>query len=374
MNSRERLIKTLNHQEPDKVPIDIGSAGATTLLIPTYENLMHYLGFNFPIRVMSPEFYMAIIDEDILRQLNIGLRCLRLGKPTLARKKVGEDYFINEWGVTYYKPAGGYYYDIKRYPLSGATSPEDIEKYPFPNPNDPSLYEGLKEQVSYLYHHTDYAIVAETGNSIFEQAWYLRGLENIFNDMFFNKKFLHALFRRITDINLEKTKRFLDIAVPYIQVYFVGDDLASQNGPLISISMYREFIKPYQAELYDYIKKRTTAKIAYHSCGSIRQLIPDLIEIGVDAINPVQVSAKNMDTRDLKREFGKEISFWGAIDTQNILPYGTEKDIAEEVKKRIDDLAPGGGYILAAVHAIQPDVSPENILFMLKYAEEYGKY
>ena len=374
MNPRERLISTLNHREPDLIPIDIGSAGATTLLIPTYENLLKHLGLDLPIRVMSPEFNMAMIDEDVLQKLNIGLRCLRPGKPPLAKKVVGEDYFTNEWGVTYYKPAGGYYYDINRFPLSEANSPEDIEQYPFPDPTDPSLYEGLEERVLHLYHDTDYAIIAETGNSVFEQAWYLRGLENIFNDMYFNKNLLHTLLRKITDVNLEKTKRFLDIAAPYIQVYFVSDDLATQNGLLISLPMYREFIKPCQAECYAYIKKRTTAKIAYHSCGSIRKLIPELIEIGVDAINPVQVSAQNMDTRDLKKEFGNEISFWGAIDTQRILPYGTEKEIAEEVKKRIDDLAPGGGYVLAAVHAIQPDVSPENILYMLKYAEEYGRY
>ncbi len=374
MNHRENLIKTLNHQEPDAVPVDIGSFVATSLLIPTYKNLMRHLGFDHPIQVMSREFNTAIIDEDVLQKLNIGLRCLRLGKPPLAKIVSGEDYFTNEWGITYYKPAEGYYYDIHKFPLSEVDSPEDIEKYPFPDPTDPPLYEGLEERISYLYHHTDYAIIAEIGNSIFEQAWYLRGLENIFNDMYFNKKLLHALLRKITDINLEKTKRFLDIAAPFIQAYSVGDDLATQNGLLISIPMYREFVKPYQAETYAYIKKRTNAKIVYHSCGSVRQLIPELIEIGVDAINPVQVSAKNMDTHDLKREFGKEISFWGAIDTQRVLPYGTEKEIAEEVKKRIDDLAPGGGYILAAVHSIQPDVSPQNILFMLQYAEEYGKY
>jgi len=374
MNPRERVVKTLNHQEPDAIPIDIGSVGATTLLIPTYENLNHHLGFNGPIRVMEPEFHLAMMDEEVLQKLHIGLRSLRLGKPSIARKVPGEDYFTNEWGITYYKPAGGYYYDINRFPLSDATSPEDIEKYPFPDPTNPSLYEDLEARASFLYHQTDYAIIAETGNSIFEQAWYLRGLENIFNDMCFNKKLLHALLRKITDLNLEKTKRFLDIAAQYIQVYFVGDDLASQNGTLISIPMYREFIKPYQAELYAFIRKRTEAKIAYHSCGSVVQLIPELIEIGVEAINPIQVSAKNMDTRDLKRKFGKDISFWGAIDTQRILPYGTEKEIADEVKKRIDDLAPGGGYILAAVHAIQPDVSPENIMFMLKYAEKYGKF
>ena len=374
MTPRERVIKTLNHQEPDVIPIDIGSTGATTLLIPTYENLKRHLGFDGPIQVMSPEFHMAMIDEEVLQKLQIGLRCLRLGRPPIAKKVAGEDYFTNDWGITYYKPAGGLYYDISIFPLSEASSLEDIEKYPFPDPTNSSLYEDLEARALYLYHQTDYAIIAEPGSSIFEQAWYLRGFENIFNDMYFNKKLLHALLRKITDINLEKARRFLDIAADYIQVYFVGDDLASQNGPLMSIPMYREFIKPYQAELYAYIRKRTNAKIAYHSCGSIVHLLPELIDIGVEAINPVQVSAKNMDTKDLKREFGKDLCFWGAIDTQKILPYGNEKEIEYEVKKRIDDLAPGGGYILAAVHAIQPDVSPENILFMLKYAEEYGKY
>ncbi|MCX6089301.1 MAG: hypothetical protein NTX88_02805 [Candidatus Atribacteria bacterium] len=374
MNPRERLVKTLNHQEPDIVPIDIGSVGATTLLIPTYENLKQQLGFNGPIKIMSPEFYLAMIDEEVLQKLQIGLRSLRLGKPPVAKKVQGEDYFTNEWGVTYYKPSSGYYYDISKFPLAGASSPEDIEKYHFPDPSDPSLYEDLEDRASSLFYNTEYAIIAETGNSIFEQAWYLRGLENIFNDMCFNKKLLHTLLRKITDINLEKTKRFLDKAANFIQVYFVGDDLASQNGSLISVPMYREFIKPYQGELYAYIKKRTDAKIAYHSCGSLYQLIPELIQIGVEVINPVQVSAKNMDTTILKREFGKDISFWGAIDTQKVLPFGTEKEIAYEVKKRIDDLAPGGGYVLASVHAIQPDVSPKNIMLMLQYAEEYGKY
>lgn len=375
MNPRERLITTLNHKEPDQVPIDLGSLGATTFLIPAYNNLKKYLHFEKKNELMSLPFQIAFMHEEVLQKLKIGFRAVKPGPPSNWVEPVLEDnYLIDEWGITFKGASNGMYYDMVKHPMADVSTIDDVKKIKFPDPIDPGRFEGLDKKIKYLYYKTNYALVAEPGDSIFERAWYLRGLENIFIDMTFNKSLVHSLMRKINDFNLAKTEKFLDITADFIQVFFVGDDLASQSAPLMSLDMYREFIKPYQKELYTYIKSRTNAKLAYHSCGSIVDFIPDLIDIGVNAINPVQVCAYRMDTRWLKQEFGKYISFWGAIDTQKVLPFGSEKDLEEEVKKRIEDLAPGGGYVLAPVHSIQPDVQPQKILQMLKFARKYGTY
>ncbi|MCL5987055.1 MAG: hypothetical protein M1371_10930 [Actinobacteria bacterium] len=375
MNPRERLITTLDHKEPDQVPIDLGSVGATTFLIPAYDNLKKYLGFEKENEIMNLPFQTVCIHEEVLQKLEIGFRGIEPGPPSSwVEPESDNNYLIDEWGITFRRPDNGVYYDMVKHPLANASTVDDINKFKFPNPIDPGRFDGLFKKIQNLYHKTDYALVAEPGDSIFERAWYLRGLENIFIDMALNKSLIHALLRKINDFNLAKVEKFIDIVGDYVQVFFVGDDLASQNAPLMSLDMYRDLIKPYQKELYECIKSRTKAKLAYHSCGSIVELIPDLIEIGVEIINPVQVSAYRMDTRFLKKEFGKDISFWGAIDTQKVLPFGSEKELEEEVKKRIEDLAPGGGYVLAPVHSVQPDVRPERILQMLGYAKKYGVY
>jgi len=374
MNSRERIITALNHKEPDRVPIDIGSCGATTLLAPTYDNLKKYFGIKNETILMNRFFRMVRMDEEVLNKLDIDTRGIGTG-PAEGHEDVElkNGSYIDEWGITLRKPENSIYYVFDVHPLSNAESVEDIKKYKFPDPVDEGRFKGLKEKIDYLYNKTDFAIVA-SGDQIFELSWYLRGAENIFTDMYFNKKLIHALMEKISDHHLEKTKKFLEIVGDYIQVFFTGDDIASQNGPLMSIEMYREFIKPYQKKVYEYVKDNTNAKIIYHSCGSIYDFLPDLIEIGVDGINPVQVWANDMDTGKLKKEFGNDLSFWGAIDTQRILPFGTIEDLQEEIRKRIDDLGAGGGFVLGPVHVIQPDVKPGKIIEMIDYAKEYGKY
>ena len=179
----------------------------------------------------------------------------------------------------------------------------------------------------------------------------------------------------ITDIYIESCNRYLDYVGPYIQVFTYWDDVAGQNGWLIRPELYRKLIKPKQKRLVEAIKKKTNAKLFYHSCGATRDLIPDLIEIGFDILNPVQVSAKGMDTKELKAQFGRDIVFWGGgVDTQHVLPFGKPQEVVDEVKRRIDDLAPGGGFVFAAVHNIQALVPPENIVAAFDTALEYGKY
>jgi uroporphyrinogen decarboxylase len=374
MTPRERFTKTLNHQEPDRVPVDVGSIGATTLLIPTYNNLKKFLNFNKETIAMNRFFQIALMDEEILQKLGVDVRSVGTGSSENYKDiELENDSFIDEWGIKCSRTKDSIYYVFEEQPLSNAATVQDIENYKFPDPIDPGRFKGLKERINYLYNETDYAIVG-FGDQIFELAWYLRGAEKIFTDMYDNQKLLHALMQKITDYNYAKTEKFIDIVGDFIQVFFTGDDIASQNGPSMSIDMYRKFVKPYQKKIYEYAKKRTSAKVIYHSCGSIYDFIPDLIDIGVDGINPVQVSAYKMDTAVLKREFGKDLSFWGAIDTQRVLPFGTFEELKNEVRKRIEDLAPGGGYVLGPVHSIQPDVSPENIIKMIEYAREFGIY
>jgi uroporphyrinogen decarboxylase len=182
------------------------------------------------------------------------------------------------------------------------------------------------------------------------------------------------LMETITDIYIESCNRYLEQVGPYIQVFTFWDDLAGQNGWIINPAVYRKMIKPKQKRLVEAIRKKTDARLFYHSCGATRGLIPDLIEIGFDILNPVQVSAKGMDTRELKNEFGRDIVFWGGgVDTQHILPFGKPGEVVDEVKRRIDDLAPGGGFVFAAIHNIQAFVPPENIVAAFDTALQYGR-
>jgi uroporphyrinogen decarboxylase len=187
-------------------------------------------------------------------------------------------------------------------------------------------------------------------------------------------EFVHTALRRITDLCKAALGHYLDLVGPYLQIIKLGDDLGGQHGPLMSPQTYRDVIKPYHQELFNFIKARTGARIFLHTCGSVYRLLPELIDAGVEVLNPIQVSAKDMDTRRLKAEFGDRLSFMGAIDTQRVLPFGTETEVQQEVERRIAHLGPGGGYILAPVHNVQADVPPENLIAMYRHARQVGSY
>ena len=193
-------------------------------------------------------------------------------------------------------------------------------------------------------------------------------------DLYRNPTFAEKLMDKILEFHMAFFDRFLDSVGQYVQIVFVGDDLAEQKGPAIRPTIYRSLIKPRQRKLYQFIKSKADVKLCYHSCGSVIPFIEDLVEMGVDILTPIQVSAANMDTKRLKNDFGDRISFLGGVDTQRVMPFGTVDEVRDEVKKRIEDLAPNGGYILGAVHNIQPEVPPENIFAMFDAARKYGGY
>jgi uroporphyrinogen decarboxylase len=201
------------------------------------------------------------------------------------------------------------------------------------------------------------------------------GMENFLMALVAEPKFADRLMERITDLYIESCNNYLDRVGRYIQVFTYWDDVNTQNGWMVRPELYRKMVKPKQKRLVAAIKKKTDAKIFFHGCGAVHDLIPDLIEVGFDILNPVQVSARGMDTKKLKQEYGKDMAFWGGgVDTQRVLPFGTPQQVADEVRRRIDDLAPEGGFVFAAVHNIQAFVPPQNIIAAFDTALEYGKY
>ncbi len=375
MSHRERVMRTLNHQEPDRVPVDLGGSRSSSLVVEVYQHLSRHLGDATPPNIFSKWLNVAHPSEAMLRRFDIDTRSVSPGDPENWRDIVfADDSYQDEWSVIRSRPKGGLYYDLTKPPLLGEVDSPGLAKFPWPDPHDPGRCRGLAEAARRLHQETDYAVVLSMPGGIVHQAQFLRGFEDWFADLLVNPAFFQALMEKLTDLWIEMARDEFEAVGGNVDICFYGDDIAFQDGPMMSMDLYRKMIKPHHKRLFSYIKSRSSAKIAYHCCGSAVHLIPDLIELGVDALNPVQVSAKGMDSQRLKREFGKDICFWGAIDTMRVLPFGSPAEVRAEVKRRIADLGPGGGYVLAAVHNIQADVSPENICAMYDAAREYGQY
>ena len=317
----------------------------------------------------------VFVHEKVLEKLNIDTRCLSLGAPDgRPEREDATGTMIDEWGVGRRKPASSLYYDLSYSPLAGSITPQDLEKYPWPDPDDPGRYRGLKERARYLHEETDYAVILNLPLGMVHQAQFLRGFEDWFVDLLLNPGLAGDLMDRANEVNKRIVANALDICGEYVDVVMYADDVSTQNGPMFANETYRELIKPREKEVFDLVKEKSKAKILYHCCGSVVHLLDDFIEIGVDAITPVQVSAKGMDTKWLKDNYGGRLSFWGGVDTHWVLPRGTPADVKAETKRRLADLMPGGGYVLNSVHNIQPDVPPENIVAMFEAGLEYGYY
>ncbi len=374
LSSRERVLYALNHEEPDRVPIFFGASGATTMLAPAYDRLKAYLGLQSETQVFWRALQYALLDEEVMLRFGADGRLLQPGPaPSTLERDLPDGSFFDAWGIHWRRSPGCAYYEIAEHPLAQATI-EDIARYPWPNLAHPSRFTGLKGNARAIQ-DAGCAVVALSSVSPFEYCYMLRGVERWLTDLAADPDFATALLRQVTNLQKGAAARLLEEAGEAIDVVVMGDDLGSQNALLLSPAMYRRLVKPFHAELIESIKARTKAKVFYHSDGAVYPLLGDLVEIGVELLNPVQVSARWMgDTARLKREFGRHLSFCGAIDTQDVLPHGSPEDVRREVRRRIRDLAPGGGYILAAVHCIQPDVPPENVVAMLEEAQVAGRY
>lgn len=376
MVSKERIIKALKHEESDRIPVDLGTTNVTTITLGAYTRLKKYLGINQESKVEIVDRAQQLVkpEEKILVSLGIDTRSVWLKRPGNWKAEIREDEsYVDGWGITRKKTQGSWYFDVIAFPLKKANI-DDLKRYSWPDPDDSERFKGLKKEAEKLYRDNKYPIIVDpTGSIPFQNAQLLRGFDTFLMDLVLNQKFAEALMDKLLDFQIELLKKLFKEVGSYIDIIKVADDLGTQNGPLISPKLYRKLIKSRHRQLISFIRENSKAKIFFHSDGGIYPFIEDLIEIGVDILNPIQVSAYGMDPRKLKKEFGDQLCFWGGVDTQEVLPYGNVKDVEEEVKRRIDELALGGGYILGPVHNIQPDVPPENICAMYKTAQEYGK-
>jgi uroporphyrinogen decarboxylase len=375
LTPRERVQCAMNHEEPDRVPFFLGTSSPTTMLGPAYDRFKAHLGIRRETRLFSKAFQYAELDEDILQRFGSdGRPIYAKAGPATLRREVSESVLIDDWGITWERKPSSLYYEIAKCPLRGA-SIDDLEKYPWPDLAHPSRFVGLADEARRLHDETPYAVVALGYMQLFDMGMLLRGLDQWMLDLAGDPEFAHALLRKVTDMMTASARSYLAEVGPYIDLITISDDLGTQKGPMISPKMYREMIKPYHAELISAIKEKHNVKTFFHSCGDVYRLIPDLIEVGVDVLNPVQVSAGEMaDTVRLKREYGGKLTFCGGIDTRWVMPCGTTDDVRAEVRRRITDLAPGGGYIAATVHCIQPDVPPENVVAMCEEVRDFGRY
>jgi uroporphyrinogen decarboxylase len=267
-------------------------------------------------------------------------------------------------------------YEYVNHPLADATI-QDLDGFEWPDPHDPARWAGLREEAQQLYEHTDYALVAYRPkyNGLFELCQVLRGTESLLTDMVLNPAFVEALFWKVGEVLKGFYLAQLDAVGDFVEWVEVGDDLGSQSGPLISPSMYRTLLKPVHADLIGAIKRRSPGvKVMYHTCGSIVRFIPDIIDIGADILHPIQVAARDMDPARIKAEFGDRLCFLGGVDSQHTMPEGTPEEVRAEVRRRIEEMGPGGGYILAPSHNIGDDVPLDNILAFMDAARAYGVY
>ncbi len=397
MTSRERILCTLRHEEPDKVPIDLGAMRSTGIMAIAYNQLKRFLGVkDGSTRVYDVYQQLAEPELDILKRFGVDVidldhslglhpeqwKSWRLPDGSLCEMPVNQ-YPVrqkNEW-VFFHKskvvgrmPDGCLYFESCNPPLADAKSKQDILNYDWYYYTDEEL-RTLEEKSKWLHKHTDFAIMGGFGGNILESGQSLRGWDTFMMDLMINRSFAEDLMDKLIEVHLVNLKKYLQAVGDYIQIIQMGDDLGTQHSPQLSPDLYRELIKPRHSRIYQYVKQHSDLFVFLHSCGSIYALLPDLIDAGVDIINPVQTSAADMEAQRLKREFGDNLVFWGGgADTQTVMPEASPASIREHVMERIHIFAPGGGFVFAPVHNIQANVPPENIVAVYETALEARNY
>ena len=382
MTHRERLLLTLNHREPDRIPVDLSSTQVTAISLQAYKNLRRYLGLSPSSPVIPDRIQQICIpDQDILEKFEIGVR----GLWPLMNANDFEDeddgiflHHVDEWGLGYrMKKEGGVWYDLYVSPMESVDlSPAYLSHYSWPAGGDLRRIAGLREQ-AVDFRETGYPVFLKSVCAgMLEMAIRLRGMENCLMDLLGDKENAGKLLDQILKVKIDYWEMALDHLGDVVDVIAEADDFGTQTSQLISHEVFREIIKPRQIELISCMKKKAPqAKIFFHSCGNIRPILPDFIEMGIDIINPVHIRARGMKPAELKRDFGRDITFWGGgIDTQETLPHGNAGQIRDEVKRNIDVLAPEGGFVFNTIHNIQGDVPAENIVTMYETVLSCGWY
>jgi len=382
MSSRERVLTAINHEQPDRIPLVIGVSNATGIKMTPYRGIKDLIGVQAPNNYIYdwPELGTAEIDEDTMRRLHSDVRGVLDLEPEKTRKwnrnRDPHSDYVDSWGSgqTEIMP-DDWFPNI--HPLVRAETVEDLNAYPsWPDMSDPTRIAHVRNRARRLAEENQYAILATPWLLFpFERAYAMQGMEVFLLNMAMNRDFARALLEKIADYCKQLMGPFLEELGENVDIIKIGDDLGTQSSLMISPEMYREILKPVHADFISFIKARTKAKIFFHSDGDVAPLIEDFIEMGVDILNPIQTSAGSMsDLPSLKKRFGDNIVFCGAIDTHDILPFGTVEEVRQEVRRVMQILGPGGGCMIGAVHTVMNDVPPENVLAMVDAVEEFGRY
>lgn len=382
MNSRERLLAALSHKEPDRVPLDLGSTQVTGIHVEAYRGLRAALGLP-PVEpaLCDTIQQLALPDEDVIERLGVDVRGLfprnshNWGLAIVDRGDAWE--YHDEWGITHCRPKDVLYFSVVKSPLDEARLPlAAVAAHPWPNTGDPERIAGLREQ-ALAYRARGQAVTLKgVLAGIFEMAQRVRGMQALLMDLAADESLACAFLDKMLELKLAFWEMALPRLADVVDVISEADDYGTQTSQLISPRMFRRLFKPRLAQLFARLRQLApNAKRFFHSDGSLRPLIPDLIEIGVDILNPVHITAAGMEPAALKRDFGRDLIFWGGgVETQTVLPFGAPAEVKENVRRNVAALAPGGGYVFNTIHNIQADVPPANMLAMWEALREYGDY
>jgi len=382
MNSRDRILTALNHKEADYIPFDLGGMAQSGIHRTAYINLRRFLELpEKETHLLNIITQVARQDKDFNERLKIDTQIAygrwANSKGVTLRNEGDYHAYTDEWGIGRRMPkVGGYYYDMYAHPLDMNDVSEGLKTYTWPDPTDPKRFVGLEEEIKCARKYKKLIVLMGLCPGIVEMYSWLRGFENFYIDLVTKPKIVEYFLDKMVELKAAYWKYILNKFGQHIDVVNEVDDMAGQNSMLFSPETYRKLIKPYHRALFSTIKKVAPhVKILFHSCGAIRPIIPDLIEVGIDILNPIQIGAKGMNPIELKKNFGKDLSFWGGgVDTQNVLDKGKPQEIRNHVGRNIESLASEGGYVFSTDQIIQPNVSPENIMIMWDTFQKYKKY
>ncbi len=375
MTSRERMRTALRREEPDRVPIDFGQDMHNGINEVAYQNLLTHLQMDTsqPTRVYDFMQRLAVVDERVLKRFRVDTRYI-MTNPNESRpvNLEADGSYEDEWGV--YRKRCGYYCENVQAPLAGI-SRQAMLRFPFPDPAEKSRFRGLREKAKGLYEGTDYALMAGQAASLFFFPAELRGFEAFMADLATDPEFIVLLVDRVLEWMMEFTSHYLDEVGEFIEGWWMGDDWGMQTGPIMSPSIFRTIFKPRYCRLIELVKSKTKARVCLHTCGATYWILQDLVDVGVEVVHPLQPTARgNEDPARIKREYGDRLCFYSNIANTTILPRGNPQAVAEEVRRKIAALAPGGGYVFSGGHNIQADVPPLNIVALFDTAYEAGGY
>ncbi len=411
MNSRERLLMAINHQEPDRIPIDLGATPSTGISVVAYQNLIKYLGkthlkthvYDVIQEVAQPE--MELLDHfgvdviDIGRHFNTGenywkeMEIIAGHKalyPNWLNTKILPDgsniIFGSSGEIIGRMPVGATFFDqtifpyVNGYPDHYNNLANDMKRViwggvgftPWDWAGEKDFWKLLREKTIDLKKQTDKALLLGIGCNLFEWGSFIRRMDNFMIDLLADPDQVQTFLDALMESHMNTLAKTCEAVGDLVDIIKFGDDLGTTNGPFMSTEMYQEFFKPRHKMLCDYVKANSTAHTMLHCCGGVYELIPDLIEAGFEILNPVQINAVNMEPERLKNEFGRDIVFWGGgCDTKSILNQASPQQVRDHVKRNLEIFTKGGGYVFNTVHNIMPDVPPENIVAMFDTVKEF---